>query len=69
MKLKAGISLSIFCTILGGAFFIERNDQKRWQSESEWPLFSEHLLYMTYQEARQYPFRPREYIRVVSAEE
>ncbi len=48
MKRKIAISLSIFCTILGGAFLIERNDQKRWQAGSEWPLFSEQLLHMTY---------------------
>ncbi|AOZ89499.1 hypothetical protein BK049_12820 [Bacillus xiamenensis] len=69
MKIKAGISLSIFCTILGGAFLIERNDQKRWQAASEWPLFSEHLIHMTYQETKQYPFQPREYLRIVLADE
>nr|WGD98813.1 hypothetical protein P5627_08105 [Bacillus safensis] len=31
MKRKIVISLSLFCTILGGAFLIDRNDQKRWQ--------------------------------------
>ncbi|MGE6629898.1 hypothetical protein [Bacillus sp. NPDC077027] len=69
MKLKLWISISIFCTIIGGAFLLERNDQKRWQVESGWPLFTEQLLHMTYQEARQYPFQPREYMRIVIAEE
>ncbi|MFJ8735947.1 hypothetical protein ACIRC2_09980 [Bacillus altitudinis] len=69
MKRKIVISLSIFCTILGGAFLIERNDQKRWQAGSEWPLFSEQLLHMTYPQAKQYPFQPREYIRIVLADE
>ncbi|MFS0655586.1 hypothetical protein [Bacillus sp. 179-C3.3 HS] len=69
MKRKIGISISILCTILGGAFLIERNEQKRWQEESEWPLFSEHLLHMTYQEAKQYPYLPREYLRSVLADD
>lgn len=69
MKRKIAIGLSIFFTILGGAFFINRNDQNRWQAGSEWPLFSEHLFHMTYQETKQYPFQPREYLRIVLAEE
>ncbi|MGG0026279.1 hypothetical protein ABEX92_00195 [Bacillus safensis subsp. osmophilus] len=68
MKRKIVISLSLFCTILGGAFLIDRNDQKRWQARSEWPLFSEHLLHMSYQETKLYPFQPREYLRIVLAD-
>ncbi|WP_144491901.1 hypothetical protein, partial [Bacillus sp. WP8] len=60
MKPKIPITLTLFSTILAAAFFIDRNHQKTSHAGSQSPLFSHHLLHMTYQETNLYPLQPRE---------